>query len=72
MTISNVQKKSEAKHRPSIAMARDRRVGRSLKLVVSRARNSRNLKVVWNSGFFVRGCRIRKPNFGRDATPGAG
>jgi hypothetical protein len=33
---------------------------------------SRNLRLIWNSGFFVRGCRIRKPNFSRDATPSTG
>jgi hypothetical protein len=33
---------------------------------------SRNLRLIWNSGFFVRGCRIRKTNFSRDATPAAG
>jgi hypothetical protein len=52
------QKKSEDKHQPSIGMARDRQVGRSLQLVgrnVARQKNSRNLKLILNSGFFVRG-----------------
>jgi hypothetical protein len=68
------QKKSEGKHQPSIGMARDRQVGRSFKLVVemSRLKISRNLKLIPDSGFFVRGCRIRKPNPSRDATHRAG
>jgi hypothetical protein len=65
------QKKSEDKHQPSIGMARDRQVGRSLWLVgrnVARRKKSRNLRLILNSGFFVRGCRIGKTNFSRDAT----
>jgi hypothetical protein len=69
------QKKSEDKHQPSIGMARDRQVGRSLWLLVEMSRakkKSRNPRLIRNSGFFVRGCRIRKPNFRRGATPGIG
>jgi hypothetical protein len=68
------QKKTEGKQQPSIGMARGRQTGRSLK---ASDRNrapeiSRNRRLIWNSGFFVRGCRIGKTNFRRDATHRAG
>jgi hypothetical protein len=74
MTISNVSEqnsKASSSH-PSGGFVIA--VGTSLdRLVEYRApKISRNRKLIWNSGFFVRGCRIRKTNFSRGATPGAG
>jgi hypothetical protein len=74
LTISNV---SEKIRRQAPAIHWDGPWSTGWKIALSRGSNvapkiSRNLKLISNSGFFVRGCRIRKPNFSRDAMPGAG
>jgi hypothetical protein len=59
------QKKSEGEHRPSIGMpVIDKLEDRSsFWSTVTRQKIARNLKLISNSGFFVRGCQICENEF---------